>query len=48
MSEVVAEMVIYHVLESSVFSSGLLAIISAVHTNLFGSQRGALASCGKI
>ena len=47
MPEVVAEMVIHHALESSVSSSGLLEIVSAVRTNLSGSQRGASASCGK-
>ena len=47
MPGVVAEMVIHHALESSISSSGLLEIVSAVRTNLSGSQRGALASCGK-
>lgn len=47
MPGVVAEMVIHHALESSISSSGLLEIVSAVRTNLSGSQRGASASCGK-
>ena len=47
MPGVVAEMVIHHALESSISSSGLLEIVSAVHINLSGSQHGALASCGK-
>ena len=47
MPEVVVEMVIHHALESPISSSGLLEIVSAVRTNLSGSQRGASASCGK-
>ena len=47
MPGVVDEMVIHHALESPISSSGLLAIVSAVRTNLSSSQRGASASCGK-
>ena len=47
MPEVVVEMIIYHVLESPISSSGLLEIVSTVRTNLSSSQRGASASCGK-
>ena len=47
MPEVDAEMVIHHALELSISSSDLLETVSAVRTNLSGSQRGASASCGK-
>ena len=47
MPGVVAEMVIHHALELSISSSDLLETVSAVCTNLSGSQRGASASCGK-